>query len=311
MAAIGLFALRMLIARPLVAAWAERGCGACRSRSPSPRASHSSPTPVYVDFSHRAVRPALGLRLGALVPLMRVSSFGRGYLDIELCVALFTPPPGSHSGSTGPTAPGARSPGFSPAGAAAAARRPRAPRPGRPRCPDHRRAGSSLLSTGSICSRARSGSAASSACSSSGARCRRPTGRRAGRLRPPLLERRLRRRDAADRLGDRGLVRCTCRRSPRCGRPRTARPCWSRSGCCSTAMLLAAVNLLRTKPRWLAARTRTELGEPPPGCFAGWSVERSCSSPPRSSRPRCSPASRRPPRHSLRRQGQRRSDLGR
>ena len=43
MAAIGLFALRMLIARPLVSRVAERGCGACRSRSSWPRASHSSP----------------------------------------------------------------------------------------------------------------------------------------------------------------------------------------------------------------------------------------------------------------------------
>src|SRR5205823_6711177 len=45
--------------------------------------------PVYVllataQFALRSV-----FSLGALVPLMRVSAFGRGYLDLELCFGLF------------------------------------------------------------------------------------------------------------------------------------------------------------------------------------------------------------------------------
>ena len=67
------------------------------------------------------------------------------------------------------------------------------------------------------------------------------------------------------------------------------------------AMLLAAVNLLRTKPR-LVARPADSASRPPGSC-AGWSAVRSCSSPLQSSRPRCSRVSRprrRPSRRSAR-----------
>jgi copper transport protein len=89
MAAVGLFVLRMLTARPLVrhvdgtrlralsvAFWVALGLALVA-------------TPVYVllataDFAIRSVWD-----LGALVPLARASAFGRSFLDLELCLALF------------------------------------------------------------------------------------------------------------------------------------------------------------------------------------------------------------------------------
>jgi copper transport protein len=90
MVAIGLFALRMLIARPLV----SRVTGT-RLRSVSIAFFVAAgialvATPVYVDISTAKFALRSAFSVGALVPLMRVSSFGRGMLDIELCVALFT-----------------------------------------------------------------------------------------------------------------------------------------------------------------------------------------------------------------------------
>lgn len=89
MAAVGLFVLRVAIARPLI------------SRVPGTRLRAVSiafwialgvalvATPVYVllatsEFALRSV-----WSIGDLVPLMRVSSFGRGFLDIELALGLF------------------------------------------------------------------------------------------------------------------------------------------------------------------------------------------------------------------------------
>jgi copper transport protein len=90
MAAIGLFALRMLIARPLV----SRVEGT-RLRSVSIAFFVAAgiglvATLVYVDISTAKFALRSAFDVGALVPLMRVSSFGRGYLDLELCLALFT-----------------------------------------------------------------------------------------------------------------------------------------------------------------------------------------------------------------------------
>jgi copper transport protein len=90
MASIGLFALRMLIARPLV----SRVDGT-RLRSVSiaffvAAAVGLVATPVYVDIATAKFALRSAFAVGALVPLMRVSSFGRGLLDLELCLALFT-----------------------------------------------------------------------------------------------------------------------------------------------------------------------------------------------------------------------------
>jgi copper transport protein len=89
MGAIGLFALRMATARPVI-----RRVDGTSLRSVSIAfgvavALGLVVTPAYVllataDFALRSV-----FSLGAIVPLVRVSAFGRGYLDLELCFALF------------------------------------------------------------------------------------------------------------------------------------------------------------------------------------------------------------------------------
>ncbi len=90
MVAIGLFALRMLIARPLV----SRVSGT-RLRGMSIAFFVAAgiglvATPVYVDIATAKFAIRSAFAVGTLVPLMRVSSFGRGLLDLELCLALFT-----------------------------------------------------------------------------------------------------------------------------------------------------------------------------------------------------------------------------
>jgi copper transport protein len=89
MGAIGLLALRLGIARPLV-----RRVSGARLRAVSIAFAISSVVgllaiPFYTllataDF---ALRPVTDV--GALIPLLDVSAFGRGYLDLELCFALF------------------------------------------------------------------------------------------------------------------------------------------------------------------------------------------------------------------------------
>ena len=90
MTAIGLLALRLAIARPVV-----RRVPGARLRAVSvafflSAAAALVAIPFYTllataDFALRSVTD-----VGALVPLLDVSSFGRGYLDLELCFALFT-----------------------------------------------------------------------------------------------------------------------------------------------------------------------------------------------------------------------------
>ena len=89
MSAIGLYVLRMLIARPAVR----------RARGTSLRALSRAfvvasilgliAIPVYLDFAIANDSLRSVFDLGALVPLFRVTAFGRGYLDMELCFALF------------------------------------------------------------------------------------------------------------------------------------------------------------------------------------------------------------------------------
>jgi copper transport protein len=89
MVAIGLLALRLLIARPVV------------RRRPGTSLRPISVAfvvfavlgliaiPVYLDFAIANDSLRSVFDLGALVPLYRVTGFGRGYLDMELCFALF------------------------------------------------------------------------------------------------------------------------------------------------------------------------------------------------------------------------------
>lgn len=84
MAAIGLFVLRLIVTRPLrgsphalsIAFWAALGVGLVA-------------VPVYVLLATAQFALRHVWSIGALVPLMRTSAFGRGYLDLELLLVLF------------------------------------------------------------------------------------------------------------------------------------------------------------------------------------------------------------------------------
>jgi copper transport protein len=89
MSAIGLFVFRILIARP-----------ACR-RAPGTNLRPVSRAfviasvvgllaiPVYLDFATAIDSLRSVFDLGDLVPLFRVTAFGRGYVDMTICFALF------------------------------------------------------------------------------------------------------------------------------------------------------------------------------------------------------------------------------
>ncbi len=89
MCAIGLLIMRLLIARPAVR----------RARGASLRGLSVAfviasiagliAIPVYLDFAIANDSLRSVFDLGALVPLYRVTAFGRGYLDLELCFACF------------------------------------------------------------------------------------------------------------------------------------------------------------------------------------------------------------------------------
>lgn len=84
MAAIGVFVLRMFVARPLrrppralsVAFWISLAISLVA-------------TPIYVLLATAEFAVRSFWSWGALIPLMRTSAFGRGYLDLELVLALF------------------------------------------------------------------------------------------------------------------------------------------------------------------------------------------------------------------------------
>ncbi len=102
MVAIGLLALRLVIARPLARAWRagpEGPDGSAERSTKTLRALSLAfviaslvgliAIPVYLDFSTANDSLRSVFDLGALVPLFRVTAFGRAMLDFELCFALF------------------------------------------------------------------------------------------------------------------------------------------------------------------------------------------------------------------------------
>ncbi len=84
MAAIGLFVLRMLIARPV--GHSLRGVSIAFAIA---IVSALLAAPVYLLLSTAQFSLRSPFDVGALAPLLDVSAFGRGYLDLELCLALF------------------------------------------------------------------------------------------------------------------------------------------------------------------------------------------------------------------------------
>ncbi len=89
MIAIGLFFLRIGIARPVV-----RRVEGVRLRSLSIAFIVASivgliAIPVYLDNATAVDSLRSAWDVGALVPLFNVTAFGRGYIDLEICFALF------------------------------------------------------------------------------------------------------------------------------------------------------------------------------------------------------------------------------
>jgi len=89
MTAVGLLALRLAIARPVVKRVAGTSLRSISLAFFVSAAIGLVAIPVYLllataDFALRSV-----FAIAALVPLVHASAFGRGYLDLELCFALF------------------------------------------------------------------------------------------------------------------------------------------------------------------------------------------------------------------------------
>ena len=89
MIAIGLFILRLLIARPLV-----RRVEGASLRPVSVAFSIAAAlgllaTPVYLEVATANDSLRSAFDVGTLVPLFRTTAFGRGYVDLEICFALF------------------------------------------------------------------------------------------------------------------------------------------------------------------------------------------------------------------------------
>jgi copper transport protein len=89
MTAIGIFVLRILIARPLVARVSGTRLRALSLAFWVAIAIALVATPIYVELATSQFALRSVWSIGALVPLMRVSSFGRAWLDLELVLAFF------------------------------------------------------------------------------------------------------------------------------------------------------------------------------------------------------------------------------
>ncbi|HLX18987.1 MAG TPA: copper resistance protein CopC [Gaiellaceae bacterium] len=90
MSAIGLFVLRMLIARPVVRRVEGTSLRATTIAFAAVAAAGLIAIPAYLEEAtsiDAVVHPFWDF--GALVPLWRVTAFGRGYVDLEICFALF------------------------------------------------------------------------------------------------------------------------------------------------------------------------------------------------------------------------------
>ena len=89
MAAIGLLVLRLVIARPLVRRVDETSLRALSLAFIVASLVGLVAIPVYLDISTANDSLRSIFDLGALVPLYRVTAFGRALVDLEACFALF------------------------------------------------------------------------------------------------------------------------------------------------------------------------------------------------------------------------------
>ena len=89
MAAIGLFAMRLFVARPLMRSMPGLNLRALNVALAIAAVVGLIAIPVYLDFSVANDSLRSVFDLSALVPLYTVTAFGRAVLDLELCFALF------------------------------------------------------------------------------------------------------------------------------------------------------------------------------------------------------------------------------
>ncbi len=89
MIAIGLFAFRIAIARPMVRRVTGTNLRAVSIAFVVASVLGVVAIPVYLDFATANDSLRSVFDLTALVPLFRVTAFGRGYADMTLCFALF------------------------------------------------------------------------------------------------------------------------------------------------------------------------------------------------------------------------------
>jgi copper transport protein len=89
MSAIGLFVLRALTARPLVRVLRGTTHTALDIALWVSLAIALVATPIYVVLATAQFALRSAFDLGALIPLLHVTSFGRSFLDLELALALF------------------------------------------------------------------------------------------------------------------------------------------------------------------------------------------------------------------------------
>lgn len=89
MAAIGLFAFRFSVARLLPRRVDGTGLRALSIAFVAASMIGVLAIPVYLNFAIASDSLRSVFDLGALVPLFRVTAFGRGYVDMMLCFALF------------------------------------------------------------------------------------------------------------------------------------------------------------------------------------------------------------------------------
>jgi copper transport protein len=89
MAAIGLFVLRLLVARPVIRSVEGVKLKAVSVAFGLAAALGLIAIPVYLDVSTANDSLRSVFDLTALVPLYRVTAFGRAIIDLELCFALF------------------------------------------------------------------------------------------------------------------------------------------------------------------------------------------------------------------------------
>ena len=180
MVAIGLFVLRLLIARPVLARVPGASLRAVSVAFVVASVLGLIAIPVYLDFATANDSLRSVFDVGALVPLFRVTAFGRGYVDMSCAsrcsaspawIALWVDRPDREHRSIAELRRDRRR----------AARRGRGadrPRSGRARCADLAARVCAAVRLAAPGRRARCGSAGWSACSSSGRASRRGGGSR-------------------------------------------------------------------------------------------------------------------------------------